>query len=70
MGSDCSRNSPYLCRQINNLSARTGGASAIRASSIAFGLHCPCQQNSKHNEYEKNNMYSDDAASDGAGTDS
>jgi hypothetical protein len=32
----------YLCSAIQDRAARTGGASAIRASSIAFGLHYLC----------------------------
>ena len=34
--------SPYLCRRKQVPSASTGIASAIRASSIALGSHCPC----------------------------
>lgn len=36
----------YLCRR-NISTARTGCASAIQASLIAFGLLCPCGQNLK-----------------------
>jgi hypothetical protein len=35
---------------LHQKSARTGCTSAIRTSSIAFGLHCPCTRNQKSNE--------------------
>ena len=41
--------SPYICTRKR---ARTGGASVIRASSIAFGLHRPCRQ--KQNDTDMN----------------
>ena len=43
------RKSPYICTRKR---ARTGGASVIRASSIAFGLHRPCRQ--KQNDTDMN----------------
>ena len=41
--------SPYICTRKR---ARTGGASVIRASSIAFGLHRPCRKKQKRHIYE------------------
>ena len=39
-------------------------------SDVFCELSYLCSRNLKHYEYEKKNMYSDDAASNGAGADS
>ena len=48
------KNNAYICTQKR---ARTGGTSAIVASSITFGLHRPCRQKRKITARWKEHLY-------------